>query len=64
MNDAVGVRSDEVPMRAPKVLKALQAKAAGKEPRVGPTKTPVVEWPEAVRVRTPAEGGDGRASER
>ncbi|MEP6573506.1 MAG: molybdopterin cofactor-binding domain-containing protein [Gemmatimonadota bacterium] len=62
--DAVGVRIDEVPMSAPKVLKALQAKAAGKEPRYGPTKTPVVEWPEAVRVRTPAEGGDGRAGER
>jgi 4-hydroxybenzoyl-CoA reductase alpha subunit len=59
--DAVGVRIDEVPMSAPKVLKALQAKAAGKEPRFGPVKTPVVDWPEAIRVATPAEGGDGRA---
>ena len=59
--DAVGVRVDEVPMSPPKVLKALQAKAAGGEPRYGPTKTPSVPWPEAVRVLTPAEGGDGRA---
>ena len=59
--DAVGVRVDEVPMSPPKVLKAIQAKAAGKEPRYGPVKVPAVVWPEAVSVRTPAEGGDGRA---
>ncbi len=59
--DAVGVRIDEVPMSPPKVLKAVQAKAKGGEPRFGPTKVPQVRWPEAVRVKTPAEGGDGRA---
>ncbi|HXE57568.1 MAG TPA: molybdopterin cofactor-binding domain-containing protein [Gemmatimonadales bacterium] len=59
--DAVGVRVDEVPMSPPKVLKAIQAKAAGKEPRHGPTRAPAVPWPPAVRVPTPAEGGDGRA---
>jgi 4-hydroxybenzoyl-CoA reductase alpha subunit len=59
--DAVGVRIDEVPMSPPKVLKALQAKAAGAEPRFGPTRAPPVPWPEPLRVPTPAEGGDGRA---
>ncbi len=59
--DAVGVRVDEVPMSPPKVLKALQAKSAGKEPRFGPTKTPRVPWPEPVRVLTPQQGGDGKA---
>ncbi len=62
--DAVGVRIDEVPMSPPKVLKAIQAKAAGKEPRFGPTKAPPsVPWPEEIRVLTPAQGGDGRALE-
>jgi hypothetical protein len=62
--DAVGVRIDEVPMSAPKVLKAMQAKAKGKEPRFGPTHTPAVEWPEGVYVPTPAQGGDGKAGEK
>ena len=62
--DAVGVRIDEVPMSAPKVLKAMQAKAKGKDPRFGPAHTPAVEWPEAVYVPTPAQGGDGRAGKR
>lgn len=58
--DAVGVRVDEVPMSPPRVLKAIQAKAAGKDPRVGPGKVPAVTWPEPTRVRTPEEGGDGK----
>ena len=61
--DAVGVRIDEVPMSPPKVLKAIQAKAKGKEPRVGPTEAPDVAWPPVTAVPTPAEGGDGRAVE-
>jgi CO/xanthine dehydrogenase Mo-binding subunit len=60
--DAVGVRIDEVPISPPKVLKALQAKAAGGEPRFGPTRTPTVPWPESLRVATPAQGGDGRSA--
>jgi CO/xanthine dehydrogenase Mo-binding subunit len=60
--DAVGVRVDEVPMSPPKVLKALHAKAAGQDPRFGPTRTPVVAWPEPICVMTPAQGGDGRAT--
>jgi 4-hydroxybenzoyl-CoA reductase subunit alpha len=63
IHDAVGVRIDEVPMSPPKVLKAIQAKAAGKEPRFGPSRVPTVPWPEEIRVLTPAQGGDGRALE-
>src|SRR5580765_2786139 len=62
--DAVGVRVDEVPMSPPKVYKALQAKAKGAEPRFGPSSTPHIIWPEPVCVRTPAEGGDGKATPR
>jgi 4-hydroxybenzoyl-CoA reductase alpha subunit len=59
--DAVGVRVDEVPLTPEKVLKALKRKAAGQEPRVGPTKFPEIPWPEPIRVPPPWEGGDGRA---
>ncbi len=58
--DAVGVRVDEVPISPPRVLQALKRKAAGLEPRVGPTRMPETTWPEPVRVRPPWEGGDGR----
>jgi len=58
--DAVGVRVDEVPLSPPKVLKALQRKAAGAEPRYGPGPLPETSWPEPVRVTPPWEGGDGR----
>ena len=34
--DAVGVRIDEVPVTPDKVLRALELKRAGKNPRVGP----------------------------
>ncbi|HVO30092.1 MAG TPA: molybdopterin cofactor-binding domain-containing protein, partial [bacterium] len=56
--DAVGVRVDEVPVTPEKVLKAL--KDASK--RYGPAKFPEMEWPEALKVKTPWEGGDGKAS--
>jgi 4-hydroxybenzoyl-CoA reductase subunit alpha len=59
--DAVGVRIDEVPATPEKVLKALKAKAQGKAPRVGPESFPDIPYPEALRVPTPAQGGDGRA---
>src|SRR6185369_835073 len=48
---------DVVPISAEKVLKAI--KSADK--RYGPTKTPLVEWHEPLRVAPPWEGGDGRA---
>jgi 4-hydroxybenzoyl-CoA reductase subunit alpha len=57
--DAVGVRIDEVPVTPEKVLAALKAKAAGKEPRFGPPRFPDVEWPEPLHVPPPWEGGDG-----
>jgi 4-hydroxybenzoyl-CoA reductase subunit alpha len=59
--DAVGVRIDEVPITPEKVVKALQAKAAGKEPRFGPPRFPEVLWPDTLHVPPPWEGGDGTA---
>ena len=58
--EAVGVRIDEVPITPEKVLKALKEKAKGRDPRYGPDSVPTVEWPEPLRVLTPAEGGDGK----
>jgi 4-hydroxybenzoyl-CoA reductase alpha subunit len=58
--DAVGVRIDEVPITPEKVLKALKERAKGRDGRFGPGAVPSVEWPEPLRVLTPAEGGDGR----
>jgi 4-hydroxybenzoyl-CoA reductase subunit alpha len=58
--DAVGIRIDEVPATPEKVLTAIRAKAQGKEGRFGPKSVPDVAWPDAIRVPTPAEGGDGR----
>jgi 4-hydroxybenzoyl-CoA reductase subunit alpha len=59
--DAVGVRIDEVPITPEKIIKALEAKAAGKSPRYGPIRFPNVPWPETLRVPPPWEGGDGKA---
>jgi 4-hydroxybenzoyl-CoA reductase alpha subunit len=57
---AVGVRIDEVPITPEKVLKALKEKARGRDGRYGPDSVPSVDWPEPMRVLTPAEGGDGK----
>ena len=59
--DAVGVRIDEVPITAEKILQALDDKARGGAGRVGPDRFPDVEWPEPYRVPPPWEGGDGNA---
>jgi len=59
--DAVGVRVDEVPITPDKVLRALDDKARGGEGRVGPGSFPEIDWPEALQVPPPWEGGDGRA---
>jgi xanthine dehydrogenase molybdopterin-binding subunit B len=59
--DAVGVRIDEVPITPEKIVKALAEKKAGRAPRFGPSHFPHVEWPEALRVPPPWEGGDGNA---
>src|SRR5438874_2421012 len=58
--NAVGVRIDEVPITPEKVLKALREKDRGRDPRFGPKSVPSVDWPEPLRVLTPAEGGDGK----
>ena len=60
--DAVGVRVDEVPVTPEKILKALDAKAKGLEPRYGPASFPKIAWPDPLLVPTPWEGGDGRAT--
>jgi 4-hydroxybenzoyl-CoA reductase subunit alpha len=59
--DAVGVRVDQVPIHPDLVLKALQAKAKAKDPRVGPARFPAVDFGEPLLVLTPWQGGDGRA---
>jgi hypothetical protein len=59
--DAVGVRIDELPITPDKVLRALELKRAGKDPRIGPTVFPSVPYPEPVIVLPPWEGGDGNA---
>ena len=58
--DAVGVRVDEIPVTPEKIFAAMQAKAKGQDPRHGPKSVPSVAWPEALRVLTPWQGGDGR----
>jgi len=57
--NAVGVRIDEVPITPEKVLRALKDKARGRDARFGPDSVPSVDWPDPLRVLTPAEGGDG-----
>jgi len=59
--DAIGVRIDEVPITPEKIMKALALKAAGKPPRVGPSRFPDIAWPEPLEVPPPWEGGDGRS---
>ncbi len=59
--DAVGVRIDEIPVTPERIHGALKAKADGKAPRFGPTRFPEVPYPSPIHVRTPAQGGDGRA---
>lgn len=51
--DAVGVRIDEVPIHPEKVLQALELKARGREPRVGPTAVPHIIFPDPIRVDRP-----------
>ncbi len=61
IHDAVGVRIDQCPVHPHMILKALQSKAKGEEPRVGPKVFPEVDFEETLLVPTPAQGGDGRA---
>ncbi len=59
--DAIGVRIDEVPITPEKILKALDRKAQGKAPRVGPERLPHVPFPDPVRVPPPWIDPEGRA---
>jgi 4-hydroxybenzoyl-CoA reductase alpha subunit len=59
--DAVGVRVDQVPIHPHMILKALDKKRAGQEPRYGPAGFPDVDFGEKLLVPTPQEGGDGKA---
>ncbi|MCM2268661.1 MAG: xanthine dehydrogenase family protein molybdopterin-binding subunit [Thermoanaerobaculia bacterium] len=62
IHDAVGVRVDQVPIHPHMVLKALEAKAKGKAPRFGPSSFPDVDFGFTLKVPTPWEGGDGKAT--
>ncbi|MFQ5923741.1 MAG: xanthine dehydrogenase family protein molybdopterin-binding subunit, partial [Anaerolineales bacterium] len=55
IHDATGVRVDELPISAEKVLKGLHEKARGRRARIGPTRIPAVEYPEPERVDPPEE---------
>ncbi len=59
--DAIGVRIDELPITPDKVLAALEKKAKGETPRVGPENFPDVPYPEPMLVPPPWEGGDGNS---
>jgi 4-hydroxybenzoyl-CoA reductase subunit alpha len=59
---AVGVRIDEVPITPDKILRALDAKRAGRPARVGPASFPEIAWPTPLLIAPPWEGGDGTAS--
>jgi 4-hydroxybenzoyl-CoA reductase subunit alpha len=61
IHDAVGVRVDQVPIHPHMVLKALEAKRKGLEPRFGPKGFPEVDFGEDLHVPTPEQGGDGTA---
>ena len=58
--DAVGVRIDEVPMSPPKVLKAIQAKATGKEPALRADQDAAGAVAGGDRVLTPGPGWEAR----
>jgi 4-hydroxybenzoyl-CoA reductase subunit alpha len=60
--DAVGVRVDQVPIHPHHVLKALEAKRKGKVARYGPSSFPTDDFGFTLKVPTPGEGGDGRAT--
>ncbi len=53
--DAVGVRIDEVPVTPQKVLRALDRRAAGDEPRFGPGAVPDAPFRQATHVDPPPD---------
>jgi len=59
IHDAVGVRINEIPITPDKVMRALEKKAKGEAPRVGPERFPDVPYPQPLIVPPAWEGGDG-----
>ena len=53
--DALGVRIDEIPITPEKILKALDLRARGQEPRVGPKGLPGFAFPPPRQVERPEE---------
>ncbi|HLB28906.1 MAG TPA: molybdopterin cofactor-binding domain-containing protein [Dehalococcoidia bacterium] len=53
--DALGIRIDEVPVTPEKVLKALEEKEKGNQPRYGPGSFPKVTFPESRQVEPPPQ---------
>lgn len=51
--DAIGVRIDQVPITPDLVLRALEEKAKGNAPRVGPKDFPNVKYPNPIKVEPP-----------
>jgi CO/xanthine dehydrogenase Mo-binding subunit len=62
VHDAVGVRIDEVPITADKILKALDEQTRGRPGRIGPARLPTVRFPEPIRVPPPWIDPEGRAA--
>ncbi len=52
LHHALGVRIDEVPITADKILKALDLKRAGKPARVGPTRLPLLTFKQPLAVES------------
>src|ERR687887_967319 len=62
--DAVGAPIAEIPITPDKVLRALERKAKGEAPRVGPEHFPEIPYPQPLIVPPPWEGGDGNEVKR
>ena len=60
--DAVGVRVDQVPIAPHMIRHAIEARERGKPGRFGPKSFPEIEFGVPLKVPTPAEGGDGKAT--
>jgi 4-hydroxybenzoyl-CoA reductase alpha subunit len=52
VHDAVGVRVDEVPITPDKVLKGLELRKQGKPARIGPTRLPLVTFPQPRAIES------------
>jgi 4-hydroxybenzoyl-CoA reductase subunit alpha len=60
--DAVSVRIDQVPVHPHMIRAAIKDKERGGPGRFGPSNFPDLDYGEALRVKSPEQGGDGRAS--